>query len=209
MQMEHFNEMKKSQESAQPMALLAQALGPVLNKVGQKMDGMGDFAQGQPGALPSPGGQQGGVSVEMIKQIKSQQFFVDELREAAKKVKAKLTPAFTVNKLMGMMQMNPTISIVLDYVITRDIGEVVQGVNLDSESMAILTSEEGVAWWKEFQQMLTDTMNATVQAQMAMLRGEGGFAAGGGGAAPGGGAAGGGSGGGEGLGEPGLNQGHV
>jgi hypothetical protein len=213
MQMEHFSEMKKSQESAQPLSLLAQAITPVLNRVGAAggmpaQSGMGGIAQNQPGALP-PGASQGGMSVEVINHIKGQQFFIDELKEAANKVKGGITPAFTVNKLMAMMQANPAVSLVLDYVVTRDIGEVVQGVNLDSETLNILTSPEGVEWWKAFREMLTQTMNATVEAQMAMLNG--GFAAEGGGAAPGGGAAGGGSGGATEPppAEPGLNQGQV
>jgi hypothetical protein len=124
----------------------------------------------------------------MINKIKASPFFADELKEAAAKVRAKVSPAFTVNKLMGMMQMDPTISIVLDYVVTRDIPEVVRGVHLPADDNNTLISEEGRKWWAEFRRLLVETMNMTIQQSQAFMREnqEGGAGGAAGGAADGG-----------------------
>jgi hypothetical protein len=207
MQMDHLAELKQMQSQSEPLTLLATALDKGIEKIGPamqaRMGGVAPTAGAQGGALPAPQQQGGQPNMNIINGIKQQPFFAEELREAAMKVKGDISPAFTVNKLMGLMQYDPSISIVLDYVVTRPIKEVVGGVNLDSESLSILQSEKGQAWWSLFQQLLSRTMNGLAQEAM------GNTAAGGGEAAPGGGGAAGAGGGGGGFPDPTLNSGQV
>ena len=118
--------------------------------------------------------------MQFIDQLKKQPFFADELKEVAAKVKAGVTPAFTVNKYMAMLQSDPSISFVLDYIVTRDLKEVMTGVALPGDVVKVLHSQEAKAWWTLFKNLLIQTMNALAQEAM------GNTAAGGGEAAPGG-----------------------
>lgn len=194
-QMEHLQTIKALQESSQPMTMLATVLDKGLEKIGPAIQERVASRGGT--ALAGPQ-QQGGQNMGIIDMIKSKPFFAEELVEVAMKVKSGITPAFTVNKMMGMMQMDPTLSIVLDYVVTRPIDQVISGVNLPGDIRETLSSDEAKEWWATFQRLLIQTMNMTLE-QNQIPPGGGEAAAGGAGAGPGG----------DGSAGPGLNQGQV
>lgn len=170
MQMSHLSDMKNTQE---PLALIAQTVSKSLDKIGPVIQarmnpGMGPVNQmSGPSRNLMPDNSAGEQPMfNMIDKIKQQPFFVQELTAIAEKIQKKVHPAFLVNKLLGMMQFDPSVSIVLDYVVTAEILDVIRGVRLAPAAVTALSSQEGKVWWAEFQKLLQITMAQSVQQQM-------------------------------------------
>lgn len=168
-QMGHLADMKNSGE---PLALIASALGKGLEKIGpmiqSRMAGVNPGFAGatvQPRAAITAEGSQGtgGDTMNLMQKIKTQPMFAEELEAIADKVKKKVHPAFTVNKLLGMMQYDPSISIILDYVVSADVRDVAKGVRLSSDATQTLNSKEAAEWWTLFQSLLQKTMVASIE----------------------------------------------
>jgi hypothetical protein len=169
-QMGHLADMKNSGE---PLALIASALGKGLEKIGpmiqSRMAGVNPGFAGmsvQPrAAVTTEGSPQstGGDAMNLMQKIKSQPMFAEELEAIADKVKKKVHPAFTVNKLLGMMQYDPSISIILDYVVSADVRDVAKGVRLSADAVQTLNGKEAAEWWTLFQSLLQKTMVASIE----------------------------------------------
>lgn len=170
LQMKHLEEMKKLDGANQPIMMVAEAVSKGLEKFGPMIEDRLSQRQGfqgppgRPGSSLSGPAQRGrGIDMSMVKKIKGSEFFREELVEIARKIQANVPPAFTVNKLMGAMQADGTVGYVLDYVVTRSLREVTDGVALDADVRKLLDSPEAETWWTKFKQNLIQAMTPPEQ----------------------------------------------
>jgi len=96
--------------------------------------------------------------MDIIAGIKASPFFVEEIEDIAKQIEGKLPPGFKANHLLGMMGMDSMVGIVMNYIITRTLKEVIDGVAIGDKAKAILLTEGAEKWWVDFKEVLIGMM---------------------------------------------------
>ena len=153
-QKSHMETVQGLQASNQPWVLVSDALKGVQETLAPVIKAR----LGSPGAAISGGGGKKETDMDIIAGIKASPFFVEEIEDIAKQIEGKLPPGFKANHLLGMMGMDSMVGIVMNYIITRTLKEVIDGVAIGDKAKAILLTEGAEKWWVDFKEVLIGMM---------------------------------------------------
>lgn len=165
LQQGYLEKIQALQASSQPWTVVSEAinglqqtLSPAIQaRINQGSGGLGS-------ALGSPTGGNA-MNQDMITRIKQSDFFKDEIEDLASHVEQGLPVTFKVNHVVGLMAQDPAIGMVVNYLVTRDLPEVIDGVPLSDKARTALSSPPAATWWTAFKQYLINAMTPPASQQ--------------------------------------------